>query len=307
MAPTTQIKHHRRPYRATKHALLSLSLQSAIAGVLLSIYGITTSSAFVALPTDVVIGSDNLRNAFDRHLPRNSKLVSFCTAGSDKNDDDKINTENAELLERARKLREEASLMEDDLKTRIPSYTTNSSSNVANTPVEVINKQLEESTWTLSYRFSSQPAPKESAESNIEAPTRPMTFYSGKIDILLRQDGYSEDITKANEKRKVEDIEIKKVWGWDRETSREDDLDYLLFSMDVGFPPSDPELPNQKERYYFQARIEEEAGSISLKEGTITVKKDVTEKTGGRWGFFNVAGILTEFRYCGDFVARASR
>lgn len=85
--------------------------------------------------------------------------------------------------------------------------------------------------------------------------------------------------------------------------------------MDVKFPNSDPDFSDQKERYYFQARIEQEQDSISasasassaaiaLKDGTITVKKDITEKTGGMWGLFNVAGILTEFRYCGDFVAK---
>lgn len=304
MAPTSQINDHRSPPRARTHALLTSSLQLVIVAVLISIYGIATSSAFVVHTSNVFVVTDRLRNCFHRHR---SDTVAFRPLYMDKNSDDQMNTENAELLERARKLREEVSLMEEDLKSRASPDTTLSPSIIVNIPVEINNKQLEESTWTLSYRFSSQPVPKDNIENINEAQTRPIAFYSGKIDILLRQDGYSEEIANGTKNNKENDIEIIKIWGWDRETSRQDDLDYLLFSMDVGFPPSDPELPNQKERYYFQARIEEEAGGIVLKEGTITVKKDVTEKTGGRWGLFNVAGILTEFRYCGDFIARASR
>ena len=78
--------------------------------------------------------------------------------------------------------------------------------------------------------------------------------------------------------------------------------------MDVKLPASDPDLPSQTERYYFQARVDDETpnGGIALSDGTITVKKDVAEQTKGRWGLFNVAGILSQFRYCGDFVAKPS-
>jgi hypothetical protein len=101
-----------------------------------------------------------------------------------------------------------------------------------------------------------------------------------------------------------------KVWGWDEEASPEDDQNYLLFSVDVVVPKTDPtKLANQKERYYFQARIDRSSSSdnsIQLQDGTVTVKKDVAEKTNGGWGFFQVAGILTEFVYVGDFVAKPS-
>jgi hypothetical protein len=87
-----------------------------------------------------------------------------------------------------------------------------------------------------------------------------------------------------------------------------------LFSIDVVVPKTDPtKLANQKERFYFQARVDRSSSSsstsdnsIELQEGTVTVKIDVAEKTNGRWGLFQVAGILTEFVYVGDFVAKPS-
>lgn len=303
-------RNYQQPAR--RHSLLS-SLPAIVAVVLLSTTGITLSNAF-APSTDA--GVTNGRGHFYQQryvniVPSKKKITTITTptalcVGKSGND------ENADLLEKARILREEATLMEDDLRAATSSATA-SSSTIVDAPVAIIvNKQLEDSIWTLSYRFSSQPAPKESNnDNNNETPT-PMTFYSGKLDILLKADGYSERIiakenTDANTNKET-DIEIVKIWGWDRETSDEDDLDYLLFSMDVQFPESDPDLSNRKERYYFQARVEQDTNdkSIALKEGTITVKKDVTEGTGGMWGLFNVAGILTEFRYCGDFVGKAS-
>eukprot|EP00534_Pseudo-nitzschia_fraudulenta_P016831 CAMPEP_0201250870 /NCGR_PEP_ID=MMETSP0852-20130820/65126_1 /ASSEMBLY_ACC=CAM_ASM_000632 /TAXON_ID=183588 /ORGANISM="Pseudo-nitzschia fraudulenta, Strain WWA7" /LENGTH=281 /DNA_ID=CAMNT_0047550349 /DNA_START=216 /DNA_END=1061 /DNA_ORIENTATION=- len=276
---------------------------AATAALLLSMIGTiaTKSSAFVAVTSP--IDNTNHHRSGNSHRVGRSAIV----ASNHKLSTSKIfsgNGDEDDLLERARKLREEASLMEDNLRAMGVAPPT-PSTNVS--PLSAVNKQLEESSWTLSYRFSSQPSPKDDSKEN----ESPKTFYSGKIDLLLKDDGYSEQIiAKAGKDNPNEnDIKIIKVWGWDRETSNEDDLDYLLFSMDVQFPKSDPDLSNQKERYYFQARVEQEnpATGIALKEGTITVKKDVTEKTGGMWGFFNVAGILTEFRYCGDFVAKASR
>ncbi len=260
----------------------SLNLLLGIMVILLSTSAITRSTAFVT-------NSAQNRCMFAQ--------TSLCAGTSD----DK--NENADLLEKARRLREEASQLEDNLRAS----SSSSASSAVGAPVEIVNnKQLEESKWTLTYRFSSQPVPKDSEKDDKVTPKK---FYSGKINLLLKEDGYSEQIIQAQDASKNEgDIQIVKIWGWDRETSNEDNLDYLLFSMDIKFPASDPDLSNQKERYYFQARVEEESdGNISLKEGTITVKKDVTDKTGGRWGFFNVAGILTVFRYTGDFVATASQ
>ena len=62
------------------------------------------------------------------------------------------------------------------------------------------------------------------------------------------------------------------------------------------------------ERCYFKARIDDDdnkdTGIITLSDGTVRVKKDVAEKTKGMWGLFQVGGILTQFRYVGDFIAK---
>ncbi|OEU08868.1 hypothetical protein FRACYDRAFT_264449 [Fragilariopsis cylindrus CCMP1102] len=231
-------------------------------------------------------------------------------------DDDGVDNSNDFLLEKARALRAEASVMENDLRS---SSSLNISSPQMAVPVVISNTQLEDSIWTLSYRFSSQPIPKDNtSNNNNQEQQQKNIFYSGKINLRLKENGYSEQVVlKKNEEETSgsDDIEITKIWGWDRETSSEDDLDYLLFSMDVKLPESDPTTKlnskkNQNERYYFQARIDTEQENnrsvLVLKDGTITVKRDVTEKTNGRWGLFNVAGILTEFRYCGEFVAKPS-
>jgi hypothetical protein len=241
-------------------------------------------------------------------------------------DDDGVDNNNAILLEKARVLREEAASMENDLRSSGSASSSSSDTSIP-VPVVVVNTQLEDSIWTLSYRFSSQPITKDNNNKNKnkniqEQQQQENRFYSGKINLRLKEDGYSEQIILNDDNNNYDGIEIIKIWGWDRETSNEDDLDYLLFSMDVKLPESDPTTTtksnskkNQIERYYFQARIDTEQESINnknennilvLKDGTITVKKDVTEKTNGRWGLFNVAGILTEFRYCGDFVAKPS-
>lgn len=241
-------------------------------------------------------------------------------------DDDGVDNNNAILLEKARVLREEAASMENDLRSSGSASSSSSDTSIP-VPVVVVNTQLEDSIWTLSYRFSSQPITKDNNNKNKnkniqEQQQQENRFYSGKINLRLKEDGYSEQIIINDDNNNNDGIEIIKIWGWDRETSSEDDLDYLLFSMDVKLPESDPTTTtksnskkNQIERYYFQARIDTEQESINnknennilvLKDGTITVKKDVTEKTNGRWGLFNVAGILTEFRYCGDFVAKPS-
>jgi len=233
--------------------------------------------------------------------------------------------------ERARLLREEVRVMEDSLRVARENSCSGSSRKKISAiipPQPVVNTQLEDSIWTLSYRFSSQPIQKDEDNNSrdndnnqeIEEQKQKLIFYSGKMNLLLKKDGYSEQLLPPvliDINNNSNDIEIIKVWGWDRETSGEDNLDYLLFSMDVKLPNSDPLLSSNKknqnqsqiERFYFQARIEqlqENQDNIVLKDGTITVKKDIAERTKGRWGLFNVAGILTEFRYCGNFVAKPS-
>jgi hypothetical protein len=236
-----------------------------------------------------------------------------------------------ELLERARRLREEARVMEEGLRggggasSRVTTTTTA-------TPVTYT--RLEDSVWTVSYRFSSQPgAPsppdadgrrrKSNGDTTTTTPAVPRTFYSGTVTIRFRGDGYSERLDTSMEENQLEpnsdrqptnrnnNLRISKIWGWDQETSNDgnDGRDYLLFSVDVTLPESDPDRPLQTDRFYFQARVERDRidkRTLSLRDGTITVKRDVAETTKGRWGIFNVAGILTEFKYVGDFVAKPS-
>ena len=214
-----------------------------------------------------------------------------------KNDD---GDENKKLLEKARLLREEASQLEDKLRETAPARIVEDAASTSVAPLKITN--LSESLWTLSYRFSSQPKDDDDDDS-MKAVVLPN--YSGKVTIRFLGDGYSELVDQSEDSK----IMVKKVWGWDEEYSREDEQQYLLFSMDVTFPKTDPILPGQSERYYFQARIDrsESDQRITLAEGTVTCKKDIAEKTKGRWGLFQVAGILTQFRYVGDFVAKPSQ
>jgi len=201
-------------------------------------------------------------------------------------------------------------------------------------------EKREDSTWTITYRFSSQPKDDDTNDNNSNSndgknqAVIPTTFYSGKMTVLFQEDGYSKLIsTEEGGKKK---IKIQKVWGWDEETSQEKmEEKYLLFSMDVQFPES--EIPEESssqqsgrsffggsssrmtassttERIYFQARIDRDddksksggsgSSALSLSDGTITIKKDISEKTRGMWGLFQVAGILSQFRYVGDFIAK---
>jgi hypothetical protein len=180
-----------------------------------------------------------------------------------------------------------------------------------------------------------------SSTSQQEEQRRRRTFYSGKFTLKFKRDGYTDVLaTTMNvnngptsslssssspiSKSRDNDIQIIKAWGWDKETSNEDNKEYLLWSMDILLPSTDPDSPGQRERFYFQARVDDEnekknngqptleakssssSSKLSLKEGTVTVKKDVAEKTSGWWGVFRIGGILSQFRYTGDFVARPS-
>lgn len=200
--------------------------------------------------------------------------------------------ERQRLLDMAKKLRTEAQNLEEEVRNKPKQDLSPPVPTIQSTKVT----DLKDSTWTVSYRFSSQPKDDDDDDKNgIVLPN-----YSGKLTVLLKADGYSELISTADDR-----LQIVKIWGWDEEYSQEDQKQYLLFSMDVQFPKSDPKLPERKERYYFQARIDRSTnGEISLSDGTVTVKKDVSEKTKGMWGLFQVAGILTQFRYVGDFIAK---
>mmetsp|Transcript_6575 Transcript_6575/g.19307 ORF Transcript_6575/g.19307 Transcript_6575/m.19307 type:complete len:319 (-) Transcript_6575:27-983(-) len=239
------------------------------------------------------------------------QIARFMTT-ADSNDDEQLS-----IREQASKLRQEAEELEKALRQDPNTKKSKNASSQQPAATVISVFQLEDSTWTFRYRFSSQPEPKDSNKNSNNnestASSYKPTFYSGSASIRLRNDGYSE-LVDHSPRIADNDIKIGKVWGWDQEYSSKDDENYLLLSMDVQFPNTDPMLPQQSERYYFQARIDEGAEtsssnnkkSLLLNDGTITCKKDITDKTGGRWGLFQVAGILTEFRYVGDFIAKPS-
>mmetsp|Transcript_5977 Transcript_5977/g.14154 ORF Transcript_5977/g.14154 Transcript_5977/m.14154 type:complete len:166 (+) Transcript_5977:48-545(+) len=103
----------------------------------------------------------------------------------------------SDLLEKAKKLREEAEQLEQKLREN-PQASRNAAVENYNTVTRPT--KLEESVWTFSYRFSSQPKDEE-AEDLI------LPNYSGKITVRLTDDGYSEVV--SNEENQ---LRIGKVW-----------------------------------------------------------------------------------------------
>ena len=202
--------------------------------------------------------------------------------------------ERRDLLDKASKLRQEA----NDLESTLDSATRRRPGQEARGAPEPVYQSIPGSTWELSYRFSDKPERKEGTE------TAPRDFFAGKLTLCMKPDGYTDIV--VHEPSGEKKVNILKAWGWDVETSSEDEKDYLLFSLDVKVPSSDEE----KTRFYFQARQDgaDEATGVVLKEGTITIKQDIVEsgRSPGLWGFFSPKGILAEFRYVGDFIARPS-
>jgi hypothetical protein len=194
------------------------------------------------------------------------------------------------LLESAQRLRDEAQLLESQLGERRP---------IVSQPYQekpVSYQSLKDSIWTLTYRFSSEPPPKDD-----EDPIS-ISSYSGKVIVKFLGDGYSELI--RHEPSGNDMLSFEKIWGWDEEVSTEDEYNYVLFSASIKLSPSDVSVPNQTLRYYWQARIDKGTdNALSLADGTVTAKKDL-QPPGGFWGFFRASGILAQFRYVGNFVAK---
>jgi hypothetical protein len=232
-----------------------------------------------------------------RSIARTYGGCSLCRYATSSEEKDGQEPEQQQFLEKARALRDEAQQLETTLRETKPKSSVDVPT-ILKPPLKITD--LKDSIWVLSYRFSSQPKDDNENDNN----TIILPNYSGKVTLRLKEDGYSELLSLADDK-----LQIPKIWGWDEEYSSDDEQEYLLFSMDVKIPKSDPsKLSDQTERFYFQARIDKDEadGAIVLQDGTVTVKKDVAEKTKGMWGLFKVAGILTEFRYVGDFVAKPS-
>jgi hypothetical protein len=201
-----------------------------------------------------------------------------------------------ELLDKASRLRQEATDLETKLRTEQEGKPQRNTPQ-GNKPDTPVCKRIEDSVWTFTYRFSNEP------ESNKEdeAEAKPRDFYRGKLTVKFRADGFT-DIVAQEPGETSKALSIVKTWGWDTEASSEDKKEYLLFSADIKLPK------DGQERFYLQARQEREGDAIVLKEGTVTVKRDVNDSSSpGFWGVFSGKGILAQFRYVGDFVAKPSR
>lgn len=216
------------------------------------------------------------------------------------------NNPNNELLERAARLRKEIQELERQVTPRRP--TIPQSFETIETAIEYTD--ISDSAWSFSYRFSDEPEPSDDTSSNKNEATRRRRFYNGKVVLQFRNDGYTDILEQeqvvGSAESPLRKAEIVKVWGWDIDESNENDDregKFLLFSMDVKLPQ--PNGGTTQQRFYYQARLNEDPRfkTISLSEGTATIKRDVVQKS-VRWGFFSPAGILAQFRYVGDFIAK---
>mmetsp|Transcript_216 Transcript_216/g.337 ORF Transcript_216/g.337 Transcript_216/m.337 type:complete len:267 (-) Transcript_216:241-1041(-) len=225
-----------------------------------------------------------------------------------------LSSENVEnLKDKAAQLRREAQELEDKMmKTRPVSTNT-----IPEPVAKAVYTSMDDSKWTLTYRFASEPPPQDDDDST---EIKKRLFYSGKVNVQFLNDGYTT-ILQHEPSSSTTKIQIQKFWGWDVEVSNEDDLPYLLCSADITLPEEDTYAPGETIRFYFQTLVENTSGGgeivvkdgtlstadgkgeISCKDGTITVKRDV-EPPGGFWGIFNGGGILAQFRYVGEFTCR---
>ena len=201
--------------------------------------------------------------------------------------------ETMKMLEKAKRLRQEAEAMESKLREE----RGNTVVAAAPEPVEktVKYQQVPGSAWTITYRFADEPVKDRDDDDE------PLEFYRGQLNLLFRPDGYTDLVSGQNHEN---GLQVTKVWGWDEELSPEDGKRYLLFSFDAKTPTSP-----QKQRFYFQALIgKKEHNEIGFSEGTVTIKQDLAEtKKAMGFGFFSAKGILAQFRYVGDFSAKAIR
>ncbi|KAL7525467.1 hypothetical protein ACHAWF_001374 [Thalassiosira exigua] len=211
------------------------------------------------------------------------------------------------LREAASRLRAEAAAAEEVLRgPEAPARPAAAAAKAVAAPTEYA--ALEDSRWELTYRFANEPAPDD--EGGEENPPALRKLFGGKVRLHFRGDGYTDALSAEGGPAAAaagEGATFRKVWGWDVEEAeaRDDDGTYLLFSADVSLPPP----ISTEERFYFQARVErdEARGAVSLKDGSVTVKRNLKAPGpgGGWWGIFRGAdGILAQFRKVGEFVGR---
>jgi hypothetical protein len=249
------------------------------------------------------------------------------------NNDDSRTVDPSFWLEQAAKLRAEAASMEKRLRldpeTGIEKPTRRSStserdgstSSAVLPPVEY--KDLCDSVWSLTYRFTRSPMDDEgnqntgrpfpftvTATPTNTASTNRIDSFGGKMTLRFRADGYTDLL--SHEATTPQKLEAVKAWGWDVEAAAENnenddnsmDKQYVLFSVDFNLPED-----GGKQRYYFQARQRQRNDqTLYYEEGMVTMKQDIG-KTPNR-GFlqlFSPGGILAQFRYVGNYVARPTR
>ncbi|KAL9190095.1 hypothetical protein ACHAXT_007306 [Thalassiosira profunda] len=198
----------------------------------------------------------------------------------------------------ASKLREEARAAEEALGSTRGTSAQSVEGATFVKPAEYT--ELGDSCWEITYRFANEPEAKEEKDAKTDNP--PRKFYGGKLQLQFKDDGYTDIISLGDtDSGGSNAATFQKVWGWDLETSEQDSLDYILFSADITLPPP----ISTSERFYFQARVDKEGkdkNTISLQDGSVTVKRDVGSPGGGWWGIFRGAdGILAQFREVGGF------
>ena len=280
-------------------------------------------------------------------LLRAGAAAAFCLAPSmtiptrrfaDNNNNNSNNLYADELRASAQKLRDEAARLESAL-DRKPEGTTlaqQATSTIA-TSTGAIDRamytSLEDSIWSLKYRFTSDPLPDDTKNQNDQSSSSSLSSqqqqqqqpstYSGTLTVQFRSDGYT-NLLGSESTGAGSGLEIVKVWGWDKERSNDNadnkdkDQEYLLFSTTIQLPASDTTAPNTQLRFYWQGRIVKTSSTtttttttrsnvLSIVDGTVTVKKDaVAPIIGGLWGglFRGSGGILAQFRQVGNFVAK---
>jgi hypothetical protein len=212
--------------------------------------------------------------------------------------------ESAGWVDRAVQLRKEVEVLEAAAIARRGATERKATSITPMAAAAAEYTDVEDSVWVLSYRFSNEP------ESDLDDGER-RRFFAGKLTAKFRRDGYTDLILHESTGPKSEFSSVAKTWGWDVEISKDRkdsgaESEYILFSVDFNLAPTSENTDMIKERIYFQARVQrdERTRVISFTEGTATVKRDIVQSS-ARWGLFSPAGILAQFRYVGDFVAKA--
>jgi hypothetical protein len=260
---------------------------------------------------------------------------------SNDNNNNNSMDERTKYLEKATQLRRDIERLEQQQQQSTSTSTTNRvlSQQQQQQQVKVEVTDIANSIWIISYRFSDEPEQDTTSDNNNNYNEEVLVrkFYSGKVTVKFRKDGYTDIISQSSvgagttdSTNNINTLHILKAWGWDIErgsgggSSTDDDdndIDYILFSLDVHLPsssssPTSSIIGTTKQRFYFQARqVRNNKQSstsktiLSFEDGTITIKQDILDsnkKTPKRWGLFSPRGILVQFRSVGNFIMKPS-